>query len=55
MKDYVKPTIEILEKQIEKSIADTNNNEIEGIYKFLPIHTLSKKNNRAYVDAGHTY
>jgi len=43
MKDYVKPTIEIMEKQSENSTADTGSNEIEGIYKFLPIHTLSKK------------
>jgi len=51
MKDYVKPTIEILAQQTETSTTDTSKNEIEGIYKLLPIHTLSQSNNRTYIDA----
>jgi len=51
MKEYVKPTIEISEKQIEKSTADTGNNETEGIYKLLSIYTLSQNNSRIFVDA----
>ena len=41
MKDYVKPTIEVLKKQIEKSIADTGSSDKQNVHKLGFIHTLS--------------
>ena len=41
MKDYIKPTIEILKKQIEKNIADTSSSDTKNIHKLGFIHTLS--------------
>ena len=42
MKDYIKPTIEILENQIEKSIADTGRSDKKSVHKLAFIHTLSQ-------------
>lgn len=45
MKNYVKPTLEILEKKIEKSAKYTDNSEAEYIYELGYIHTLTQHNN----------
>ena len=42
MKDYIKPTIEILEQRIEKSVKETGNGEIDSAYELGLIHTLSQ-------------
>jgi len=51
MKTYIKPTIDILAQRTETNLTDTSNNELEGIYKLVPVQTLSQNNNRAYDDA----
>ena len=48
MKNYIKPTIEILEQRIEKNTKDTGNSETESFYELAPIHTLRQKSNHAY-------
>ena len=50
MKTYIKPTIDILAQRTETNPTDISNNEIEGIYKLVPVHTFSQNNNRTYDD-----
>jgi len=51
MKNYVKPTIEVLEKQIEKSTKYNDNSETDHIFELAHIHTLRQSLSRTYDDS----
>ena len=51
MKNYIKPTIEILENQIDNSTKYNDNSETDYIYELALIHTLRQNLNRAFDDS----
>jgi len=54
MKSYANPTIEILEKQLEKRAKYNDNSETDHIYELALIHTLRQNLYRAFDDSNLT-